>query len=239
MSLKLSLDDTLRALNTNNKLDGINIVLGSSKELEEVLLTLTESFNFDGAMVSDIENIVKGQTVEMPFDFVKQIHKIKESRNGFSALMFCLKHFGFDQVNDALFKLFDMKPEPYAETLKKLDNFKRIHKGLKPKGEKKKPDLIVPRGSMVFQRIVLPIETSRRDQPLAIAIYTPGLKSEKHLSKVLGVGEELPINAYSRELGAWPAVPRGIYAAYSRKLRAEHDIETKKNGVERVITAYS
>ncbi len=237
--LNLSLEDTVAAMKSTNKLDSINIVLGSSTQLEEVLLTLTESFDFNDKMVRDIELIVKGEVSTLEFDFVKQVTKIKESRNGFNALMFCLKHFGFHRVGEAMPQLFDMKIDKYTETLNRLISFrtgKLINKSIKKSVE------IIDRSlsTVLYQRMYIPIETSLRDEKEAVAVYTPtGQKSHKELYKILGLGfGELAKEVFSRSLDKWPSTSRGIYSGHIRMLRKKHDLDVKHDGVERIITVY-
>lgn len=239
--LKLDISEIALAVKSQSKFEKISIVLKASTELEDFLLTLAESFDFSTESIAFLENVVKGDPVDLDSDFMKQIYKIKEAKDGFQALMFCLKHFGFEKAEEALSQIFDMKAEPYKPILEKLLEF-RLGRKLKAKKIKKEQEKsIVQHGELLSQRIYAPIETNRIDVPEALGLYRPLGSKEKQFVKAIGQGNsEIYLGKPPIVLDMWPGVPKGIFSATIRSIRKEHsDVVVLKEGVLRVVNIYS
>jgi hypothetical protein len=237
---KLEIADIANLVKNTNKFERISIVLKSSNELEDFLLTLSESFDFTGDTINFIESIIRDEPADLNHDFLKQIAKIKDSRDGFQALLFCLRHFGFEKAEESMQQIFEYKVQPYQPLIEKLLSFRLAGKGKPVKLKKSKEVQVIHRGELSAQRLYAPVLTDLKDMPQALAIYAPEGPKLKRLMKVIGYGfTELHVPREPVQLDTWPDIPRGLYVQSLRKIRHDHpNVEVKKDGVLRIVNIY-
>ena len=184
----------------------------------------------------------------MDYGFVKQIEQIRESKNGFAALMFCLKHYGFDEVYEAMQKIFEYDANRYAQIIGKLADFRgkivgeKSPKPIKNKSSKwrmadREPD--VTGLTLIRQRKYVPGQAlDMRAEPEVLAVYAPNANGGPVLLEMIGLGfERLPLGRFE-PLSQWSGTTRGIWSGTARQLRKEYVVTIKNEGVARLASMY-
>lgn len=238
---KLTIQQVIKASKAENKPEKFSTALQISSNLTDFLLILSESFDYTSEEITEIENMVLKSPIELEHNFLKVIDEIKKSKDGFKALLFCLKHFGFQEAEHALVNIFDVKSNQsyYHNALVELHKFvdSESQKLVKTKRISKKVVIEEVTGIFVQERVYKPVYSKASGQ-FGVAIYGQNGVGPK-LIKVVTHNQKVLDGTVLEEENNWKNnTCKVIFANIIRNSRKDFNLHIQSEGSSRRVSFY-
>jgi hypothetical protein len=244
----VNMDIVAKAVKAENIYDKICCALEISTEKDEFLILIKDSFKLPDHVVSDFEYILKHPPVDLEYNFVDRIRKIKEQKDGLLAFIFSMKHFGLQKTEDSMKTIFSIEGMDFKRYKPIVTNLSRLMPEIVMKDNKslESRELDIPNTPGVdfsklqlkAERILVPVRTLHNPREV-LGVYTTDGKRETLYKLIPKLNETIALNNGAKPLEKWPHGVRNVMRGFVKEAEKTHPVQLVREGVKRRIFIYN